>query len=178
MTTFTYGELSIDSDKFHPNAVQALLRRGLSHLLGNEQAAKVGPESAWGKANANATKEQVAAAKLAMQQSAIATLYDGTIGVRASSGPKADPLTSEMRKLAKIEIVAILGANKDTEGKAVKFPTGDKTVILPDGTSATGEQLIGRRLAKHGERIKAEASRNIAAQAKKAKQVVEAGVDL
>jgi len=177
MTTFTYGDLQIDSDKFHPNAVQALLRRGLSHLLGNEQAAKVGPESAWGKANANATKEQVAAAKLAMQQSAIATLYDGTIGVRASSGPKVDPIMSEMRKLAKAEIVAILATQKTPEGKKVAFPTGDKTVTVGADT-LTGEQLIGRRLAKHGERIKAEASRNIAAQAKKAKQVVEAGVDL
>src|SRR5258708_3426599 len=121
MTTFTYGELQIDSDKFHPNAVQALLRRGLSHLLGNEQAAKLGPESAWGKANANATKEQVAAAKLAMQQSAIATLYDGTIGVRASSGPKADPLMSEMRKIAKFEVTGILAKNKDANGKSVKF---------------------------------------------------------
>jgi len=177
MTIFTYGELQIDSAKFHENAVHALLRRGLSHLLGNEQAAKVGPESSWGKENKDATKEQVAAQKLAFQNAAISTLYDGTIGVRASSGPKADPLQSEMRKLAKAEVIAILATQKTADGKKVSFPTGDKTITV-GADVLTGDQLIARRLTKHGERIKVEASRNLAAQAKKAKQVVEAGVDL
>jgi hypothetical protein len=152
--------------------MEALIRRGISHLLGNEQSAKVGPESAWAKgfkaANGrDPSKEDVNAQKVLFQKDAIAALYEGSIGTRVS-GPKADPLTGEMNSIAKREISDVLR----TQG-IKKFPAGDATVTL-GGSSFTGDQLIERRLAKHGERIKREAEKVLSEKNKKAKAAAAA----
>ncbi len=172
MTQFTYGQLQIDSDKVHAVAIDALIRRGLSHLLGNEQSAKVGPESAWFKSvvtatGNNPTAEEVSAQKVEFQKVAIQSLYDGTIGTRVS-GPRVDPLETEMNAIAKREVSDVLR----TQG-IKKFPTGDATVTL-GSESFTGNQLIARRITKHGERIKREAEKVMNDKAKKAKAAAHA----
>lgn len=171
-TQFNYGDLSIDSSKLSPVGLEALVRRGISHLLGNEQSSKVGPESAWAKAFAESnkrppSKDEIDAQKVELQKVAIQALYDGTIGIRAA-GPRTNPLDSEMSSIAKREVLDVLR----TQG-IKKFPTGDDVVTL-GGQSFTGDILIERRLAKHGERIKREAEKLIADKAKKQKSAQHA----
>jgi hypothetical protein len=169
---YTYGQLTIDSDKLNPIGLEALVKRGLSHLLGNEQSAKVGPESAWFKnfvkdQSRNPTADEVSAQKVDFQKSAIESLYDGTIGTRAS-GPRVDPITAEMQTIARREIADVLR----TQG-IKKFPAGDATVTLA-GETYTGEQLVARRIAKHGDRLRKEAEKAVDARAKKAKAAAHA----
>lgn len=171
-TQFNYGELAIDTGKVHAVGMEALIRRGLSHLLGNEQSAKVGPVSAWAKGFTEANKrapnsDEISDQKVAFQKLAIQALYDGTIGTRVS-GPKANPLDAEMASIAKREVSDVLR----TQG-IKKFPTGEATVTL-GGQNFTGDVLIERRLAKHGERIKREAEKVIGDKAKKQKAAAAA----
>jgi hypothetical protein len=169
---YTYGTLTVESDKLHATGLEALVKRGLSHLLGNEQSAKVGPESAWFKnfvkeQSRNPSADEISAQKVENQKSAIESLYDGSIGTRAS-GPRVDPITAEMQTIARREISDVLR----TQG-IKKFPTGDATVTLA-GDTFTGEQLIARRLAKHGDRVRKEAEKAIDQRAKKAKAAAHA----
>lgn len=169
---YTYGQLTIDSNKLHATGLEALVKRGLSHLLGNEQSAKVGPESAWFKSvvkeqGRNPTADEISAQKVENQKSAIESLYDGSIGTR-TSGPRVDPVTAEMQTIARREIADVLR----TQG-IKKFPAGDATVTL-GGEAFTGDQLIARRLAKHAERINKEATKAISDRARKVKAAAAA----
>src|SRR5262249_9189305 len=110
---YTYGQLTITSDRLHAIGLEALVRRGLSHLLGNEQSAKVGPESAWFKGfvkdqGRNPTADEVSAQKVELQKAAIESLYDGTIGAGRVAGPKVDPVVAEMNAIAKREVSDVL----------------------------------------------------------------------
>lgn len=164
--TFTYGDLTIDATKFHPAGVDALVRRGISHLLGNEVSSKINKEGAWFKGFVEAngrepSADEVASQQLEFRKAAIASLYDGTIGTRAS-GPRVDPVQAEMTAIAKREISDILRA------KGIKkFPTGDATVTLGEATY-TGAVLIERRLAKFSDRLRKEATKIVGERARKA----------
>jgi hypothetical protein len=172
--TFVYGssDLEVATDKLHPVGLEALVRRGISHLLGNEQSAKVGPESSWAKQFLKEngrlpTADEANAQKVAFQKAAIASLYDGSIGTRAG-GPRVDPLTAEMTAIAKREIMETLN------GLGIKkFPVGEAVVTLGN-IAYTGDTLIERRFAKHGDRIRKEAEKILDAKAKKAKAAAAA----
>lgn len=155
----TYTSHSVDLTKLPPVSVHRLASYGLSHLLGNQAASKV---VAWQEKEENkgATDEQKAQAKADFQAKMIAALADGTIGQHASRGPAADPEDAEMERLAKVEVLATLKANN------IKAPKKEEVVEFASGEKLTMEDLVDRRIAKHGERLRAEAKASLKAKAK------------
>lgn len=157
-----YGDHTINTTKLPATSIDALLRRGISHFLGNEQASKV---AAWVESqNTERTKTGVdpvsdvekATYKADCQKKAVEALVAGTVGVHTPRGPKATPLDAIVRQLAEKEVKDILGHNK------LKMPKGDEAVSFPDGTKLTRVELIDRRIAKHGERLVKEAKAELA----------------
>lgn len=165
MTNLTYGNnISVDSDKLPSVSVDALLRRGFSHLLGNEQASKVASHFE-GK---TPTDEEKAAYKAACQEWAVKALTEGTIGTRTGA-PRGTQKETVVRELAKKEVSSVLKANK------VTFPTGDKKVKLPDGRELSGAELIAAYLVKHGERLGKEADAEMKARERAAAKAGDLG---
>lgn len=165
-----YGEHSLDANKFHANAIAALLRRGVSHYLGNEQASKVAAKAAKHLADTKTemTDDEKAALKAELIAAAVQSLYDGTIGAGATRGPRKDPIESEMEKIALREIFAILDANKITRPKK-----GVDAVAFGDGQTKSLEAMVETRLGNHGERIRKEAEKKLAEDAKRAAKAAE-----
>lgn len=166
-----YGDKTLDFNTLPQASLVAMLRRGVSHFFGSEQASKVtayfDPEHDDAE-NRKDTPEARAAKKAEFQSTAYDALVAGTVGVSVR-GPSVDPITTIMRRLAKNEIKTILAANK------IKWPAKSEDVIeTPDGKKFTGNELIDRRLAKEGERLKKEAEKIAAEQAKKNAKAVAA----
>ena len=173
MSIVTYGTHEIDTDKLPAESIAALVRRGISHYLGNEQAAKV---TAWVeshiKANsgANPTDEAKAAAKADFIAKALSVMLAGEMGTRVS-GPRIEPIEAARNSIAKAEVLAIL------RSAGIKPPKGEEAVKFGDGTEKTLAAMIATRLANHGDRIEKEAAKRLADQArvaKAAKAAVEA----
>lgn len=148
MTTITYGDHSVDTEKLPAKSVEALLRRGLAHFLGNEQASKVA--SHFADADPAPTDEAKAAFKAECVSKALQALHDGTIG-NVVRGPKGTSVEAVMRGLAEKEVRAIL----KTAG--LTMPSGDKVVEFASGEKLTKADLISRRITKHGDRLRKEA---------------------
>lgn len=127
-------------------SMQALLQRGVTHVLGNEASSKV---STWKKKFAkdngrDPDEDEVEAQSLDEQDAFFARIMDGTLGVRAvSGGVSRSTFDSIMRAMAKVEILAILAA----QSPAVK-PDKDGNVTFNDGAVMEVETLIDRRLDK------------------------------
>lgn len=175
MNTIEYAGLTIDPTDFPSTSIEALIRRGISHYLGNEQASKL---TAWKakEENKSATDEQIAAHKVSLIGAALAALAAGTVGIRAPRQPSVDPIEREMDRIALREVAAVLKSN------GLKMPKGEATVTFGSGDSAvalTQDDLVERRLAKHGERIRKEAEAEIKRKAREAKKVADtvAGTD-
>src|SRR5258706_6466523 len=159
-----YGSHALDTAKFHPTAIEAMVRRGVSHYLGNEMASKV---VAWEEAQVKAGTPPSAEAKLAQKEAfqleAIEALANGTVG-QSNRGPRVDPLVGPMQAIAKREVIDTLKANN------IKPPKGEDVVTFGDGATRTMGQMIEKRLASHGQRIEAEAKKVLADQARKAEK--------
>lgn len=175
MNTIEYGAHVINVDALPHTSILALVRRGLSHYLGNEQASKL---TAWKQRDENksATDEQVAGHKASLVQAAIEALTAGTVGIRAPRQPSIDPVEREMERIALREVSAVLKAN------GLKMPKGEATVTFGTGegqTMLTQDDLVERRLTKHGDRIRKEAEAEIKRKAREAKKVADtvAGAD-
>lgn len=185
----TYGDRKVDTASLPEKSIEALLRRGVTHYLGNEQASKVTAkiEAAIKKAAGaddfvvirddikkyrEANSDQVSLWMKEVTDSALAALLEGTIGNRAvgASGPKLAPLDTIVRKVAKAEVIDTLKAN------GLSTPKGEEKVQFDGGKSFTLDELIDRRIAKHGDRLTAAAKKELAERARKAKQAAEAGV--
>lgn len=177
--TVEYGSHKIDFATLPATSQIALVSRGLTHFLGNEQASKL---QAWAIKESGADKiedaaqakstvkdwksdevnaEKVEAKMAELQTEAMAALMAGTVGVRIS-GPRATPLDSKRRQLARVEVLGVLS------GAGVKVPKKDEQIKLGENLF-TLDELIARRLAhaEHGPRITKEAEKAIAAEAKK-----------
>lgn len=182
MSVIKYGETEIETTKLPEASVQALLRRGLSHYLGNEMSSKVvgkvaghikSAKEAWGKANEGATADDVTEAsfepsdevKAAWKAEALAeglkALAEGTIGNQVR-GPRLDPLETAKLDIVKKEIFAILDANKLARPKKA-----EDVVVFGDGTSKSLQQMIDNRFANHGDRIAREAEKKVAEDARR-----------
>lgn len=154
MSIHKYGNYTIDTDALPAVSLQALISRGITHYLGNEQASKV---SAFAKkfAEDNNGTELAADEKSAKQaelvEAAHKALLDGTIGTR-TGGPKLDPITKATRDIAAAEVAKVLKAGGH------KVPKGKETVSIK-GEDLTFGDLVDRRIAseKHGARIAKEA---------------------
>jgi hypothetical protein len=166
----TYGQYEIDTGKLPPTTIDALVRRGISHVLGNEAASKV---SAWAdnaeriKAEGNATDEQKAQKKAEFQAAFIDAMVNGTLGQHTARGPRVDPIESAANGIAKREVIDVL------RGAGLKQPKGEAKVKFADGQEFTMAELVERRLAKHGERITREAQKHVADLERKAKRAKE-----
>lgn len=169
-SAFTYGDHTIDFAGLPTTTIEALLRRGVTHYLGNEQASKV---VAWAKAQEVAPSDEAKAARKAeLVAAAVAAMADGTIGTRPPSTAKprvTDPVESIVRKLAKAAVVALLAKN----GFAV--PKGDATVKTGSG-EFTMDELIARNVTKNGEAYRVEAKKLVAAEARAKAKLAEGGV--
>lgn len=192
----TYGETKFDFNSLPGATLVAMLRRGVTHYLGSEQASKLqgrierilagdtdeskaafdglsDPErraaiKTWREGNA----EALAAMAAEIQAEARQAMVDGKVGVSVR-GPSVDPLTTVVNRLAKAEVVNVLKANKIAVPKksddAVEFPNGDKFTM---------SVLVERRKAhaEHGPRLVKEAKAVIAAQERAAKKAEASGL--
>jgi hypothetical protein len=161
-----YGNHAIDTATLPPTSIDAMVRRGVSHYLGNEMASKVVAwEESQTKENGRApSPEEKAAKKEALQLEAIAALEAGTVG-QSNRGPRVDPLIAQINIIAKREVLNTLRANN------IKPPKGDEVIAFGDA-KRTMAQMIERRIAspKFGPAIEAEAKKFLADQAKKAEK--------
>ena len=157
--TLNYTTHSVKISALPAISFHRLASYGLAHLLGNQAASKV---VAWAEKdeNANATDEQKAAKKAEFQAAMLQALKDGTIGQHATRGPAQDPEEAEMERLAKAEVVATLKANN------IKVPKKDEMVEFASGEKLSMDELVERRIAKHGERLATEAKASLKAKAK------------
>lgn len=178
-----YGSLSFDFATLPPKSVRAMLSRGVTHFLGSEQASKVGPNSAWaakfekdnGRKPTDAERDAQKAANLANASQA---LIDGTIG--SARGPKADPVEAAIEAMAEREVWDTLAGAKLC--KANRKPKDEDVFEFENGEKFTFAELIERREAKHGERLRAAATKKVEAErkareanAKKAAAAADAG---
>ena len=171
----TYGEVSIDFSTLPAKSQEALAKRGLTHFLGNEQAAKVsGWKAKFADENDGAEPgaDEVQAKKAEYVANAVKALLAGEVGT-ATRGPAADPIESEMDRIAKREINAVLKAN----GAKFSGKGDERVVTFANGEKFTMDQLVERRLANadHAARIRKEAEKAIKAAAKQAEGVKSAG---
>lgn len=178
-----YGDKTLDFNTLPQASLVAMLRRGVSHYFGSEQASKVtayfNPEHDDAE-NRPDTAEARDAKKAEFQANAFDALVAGTVGVSVR-GPSVDPIATIINRLAKAEVKTILGTFK------LKWPKkAEDTVELPDGSKVTGAQLIARRLDKTGpagvdkktgiahiERLRKEAEKIASEQTKKNKKLEE-----
>lgn len=184
MAQLKYGDVTRDSGKLSEVSVNALLARGFSHYLGNEQASKVvakiravlangGKASdvtkeaikAWRENEANA--KALEAFEVECENAALEALDNGTIGVHVSSGRTSrDPIQAAMQIIARKEVSDVL------KGAGLKSPKGEETVDM-GGQAFTMDALIARRLEKHADRLHKEAERQVAEAARKSKRLAE-----
>ncbi len=180
-----YGETTLDFNTLPQASLVAMLRRGVSHFLGSEQASKVtgmfkpGEDGSL-KEGVIDTDENRAKALAEFRANAIEALKAGTVGVSVR-GPTVDPISVIINRLAKAEIKTVLGKMK------LKAPIkAEDTIELPDGSKVTMAQLIARRLdptgpagvdkktgIAHADRLKKEAEK-VAAEQKKKNDKLEA----
>ncbi|MDE1882338.1 MAG: hypothetical protein KGI89_17525 [Euryarchaeota archaeon] len=177
----TFGKYEFDESTLPAKSTQALLARGYTHYLGNEQASKlVGKiKSAIagkdGKAG-DVTREQVVAFRKENEaqvtawndeliQAALKALSDGSVGQRATGaglrGQVRSPLEAARQAIARSEVLTIL------KSRGIKVPKGDQTITFGNGETRTMPQMIARRIELHAERIEAEAKKQVAAQERK-----------
>jgi hypothetical protein len=168
----TYGTHSIHIESLPATSLEALLRRGISHYLGNEQAAKVTNRKAdyQAKHGEHPDDELVAAWKSEVQTAAVEKLMAGTIGQHAPRAPNVDPVEREAGKIALAEVRIILTNN------GIKTPKKGEPVTFKNGSQATLEEMVARRLVNptEGPRIMKEAEKAVKAAAAK-KFALEAG---
>lgn len=170
MSVHKYGNFAFDTASLPEKSLEALISRGVTHYLGNEQASKV---SAFAKKHleehgAPLADDEKAAKQAELVQAAYEALLAGTIGNRVG-GPKLDPITRATRDIAGEEISAML------KKAGQKIPKGKETISVK-GQDLTFAELVDRRIASeaHGERIAKAAKQRVAAAAK----AVEANEDL
>jgi hypothetical protein len=153
-----------------PQASQmAIVRRGLVHLLGNEQASKVVVRVKKAEADGQKVSEEAKTVwKQEFVDAALASLLAGTVGsgVRA---PAIDPVEAAMEKIATREVKLALVAN-GLKVPGTKGIARDAEIAFGDGTTRTLDYLIERWLAKHGEAARKEAEKAVRAAQKLAKE--------
>lgn len=164
MTTLTYGDVTVDTSTLPPASIDALLRRGLSHYLGNEQASKLTSwkESEEGK---TASDAQVSTKKAELIAGAMRALHEGTVGTR-TFGPRGTALETLEREVAWERLSPMLA--KVPGYKASVFKDGGKLHITGRG-DLTKAELIAAYIAKNAEAVRKEAESRVRARERMAK---------
>ena len=170
----TYGTHEFDFTKLPESTLTGMLKRGVTHFLGNEQAAKV---TNWSKKVLKDTGElptddELAAKKAEYVSAAIGAMQAGEVG-QGSRGPATDPMELEMERIAKSEITEVVKKN----GGKWTGKGDDRGVTFKDGSRLTMEDMVERRLGnpEHGPRIQKEAEKALKAKAKEAEKAKAAG---
>lgn len=145
----TYGEkFSIEVEALPAKSLEALIKRGWSHVMGNEAASKaVASAEKWVKENTVEgqpepvpSDEAKAGWKLDAQNAMFAAIVAGELGT-SIRGPQVTPFDKAVSTEARARVSARLKAN------GLKIPKGEETIKLGDG-QFTMEQLIGRCVAR------------------------------
>lgn len=173
----TYGDITRDPASLPATSVAALLSRGFSHYLGNEQASKVvsrirtaiatslsTPEREVNQADI--TKEQVQDFRTSnpelvatfvanVMSEALKALDEGTIGSRATGGgPRLDPIAKMIQRVAREFVTTKLQAN------GLKVPKGEETIEI-GGKAITMAELVTRQIAANADVIEREANKRL-----------------
>lgn len=179
MTVFTYGNHTIDSGKLPQSSLDAMLKRGLAHYLGNEQASKVTSHFD----GETPSDEAKAAYKAECVAKAIQALNDGTVGV-STRGPRLDPVETYITRIAKAAVTDILKTQKGPDGKPCRFPKDGEVVTFANGETRTGPAMIAKWLAGNdpdgkprAERVKREADKMLADAKRKAEKAAKTAVE-
>lgn len=184
MANLVYNETSVDHGAIPIASLVALAQRGLNHVMQNEVSSKVvghirklvNPEKA-----SDVTTEQVKAyrAEHDGEISALENSYraekwneinNGTLGETTVRGPKVDPLTGEMRKIATALVRKQLAANN------LKLSKEQKIVIR--GTEFTLAELVSRRIERDREVIEREAKAALAEAARRMAKLEKASEEV
>lgn len=178
--TYEYADNTIDFSKVPQPSIEALLSKGVTHFLGNEQASKV---TAWktkvtderaAEAKKNGTEAtplteaEIEAKKNEFVTKALQAIYDGEIG--AGRGPRLDPVEREFRSLVDAHIANTLAGNGIKFPKGRKLPGDDETIQFANGQTRTLEQMRENVSKTHGDRLRKDAEKRVADIAKKAAQ--------
>ena len=140
--TIAYGEITIDVATMPTKSLLAMVKRGVAHYLGNEQAAKVTSwkESFQTENKREATDDEIAAKKAEFTASALEALNKGEVG-HSTRGPRGTALETVMRAIALERATTLLGNAK------LKMPSKDEKVTFPNGQAFTRQELIDRQIA-------------------------------
>ena len=188
MTNITSYGYEFDIDTLPVASRDALISRGLNHVLGNEASSRIASyksgyakahPSADGAPDAEPTAEELSAKVAEVRQELAGKIANGTLGVRAPGATGAlDPVEAEIATLAWDKVNTILKANNI---KFTKNADGTRTVTLKNrdgGTEVlTREDLIARKIASQGDALRAEAEKVLRAKAR-ALKAVEGVLDL
>lgn len=144
----TYGAHVIEVESLPAKSLEAMIRRGVSHYLGNEVASKVAawadkmaaPAPDGGDAGVIVTDDEKASKKAEIQADFLAKLLAGDVG-SAVRGPQVTPFDRAVASEARARVSARLKAN------GLKVPKGDETIKLGDG-AFTMAQLVDRCVAR------------------------------
>lgn len=146
--TLTYGDTTVTVADLPDTSIAALLSRGLTHYLGNEQASKV---TSWKKTEEGqtATEAEIEAKAESYRTAAMDALLNGTVGSR-SGGPKLKGIDRLVRIVAE-EMLRAYAAKRN-----MKVPTKKEQL----------DPMIEKYLsvAQYAEAVKAEAERRFALQ--------------
>lgn len=170
--TITYGKFTIDPTTLPPKSLEALISRGLTHYLGNEQNSKVSTKAKKDAEAGNAWADDEKAKALAdAQEEAFAALVAGTIGTRVG-GPRLDPYEKALRDIAGEEVAELLRKNGS------KVPKGKETLTYK-GAEYTFAELVARRIGdeRHTERLAKAAKARVTEIERRAKGVAEESID-
>lgn len=181
--TITYGEHVIDIDALPPASVAAMLRRGISHYLGNEVASKVAAwvnkqEETERKTNPDYEVDENAkfAQKNLFQGAALDALLAGEVG-NASRGPRVDPLQAEINKLLKAEVTTRLATHGIKPAGKKRAWTADDLVKFADGREKTIAAMCQTLMDKDGDKYTKEAQKILAEVARREKRAKESAAE-
>lgn len=175
-----YGGHVVDFNKAPMASIEALLRRGVAHYLGNEQAAKI---TGWkerlakgedGKPGREPSEDEIAMYKGDLVSTALADLYAGEIG--SGRGPRLDPVERELRSIVDSHIANTLAGNGIKFPKGRKLPGPDEIIVFTkhaDGTpdqTRTLDQMRENVMRVHGEKFKKDAEKRVKELVRRAEQ--------
>lgn len=143
---FYDGAVTVDTDRIANTTKEALLARAIGHILHNE-AASAHPKTEDGSH---------VQARFDWAAKKVASLYDGTLGVRQPTGPRVDPVEQEYRRLREAAVRTWLRAHN------IKTPKREKGVEVSYNFGAHGTKTHAELLASFDQGPKAAELRKVA----------------
>lgn len=142
----------------------ALAQRGFTHIMGNEVAASVTAEKKRraDKGEPELSESDLAAFADAKRSDRLQAILDGKLGVRIGTA-RLPTIERVMREIAEERLRAD-AVRIAAKSPSFKLPSGKSTITV-GGKDMTLADMIGARVIKQHDDIKAEAERRMAANA-------------